>query len=87
MILKYQFGGVAPLVDYTPLATPQKTAAKSSSSSSDLSTKDLLELLEKVNGLPSDMNKIINSFSGLTSNPLDILNTASIETKYLSLIQ
>lgn len=87
MILKYQFGGVAPLVDYTPLATPQKTATKSSSSSSDLSTKDLLELLEKVNGLPSDMNKIVAAFSKLTSNPFDMINTASLEAKYLSLIQ
>ena len=86
MIFKYQFGGVAPLVDYTPLTTPQKAAAKSGSSSSDLSTKDLLELLEKVNGLPSDMNKIIKSFGNLTNNPLDMINTASLESKYLTLI-
>lgn len=87
MIFKYQFGGVAPLVDYTPLTTPQKAAAKSGSSSSDLSTKDLLELLEKVNGLPSDMNKIIKSFGNLINNPLDMINTASLESKYLTLIQ
>lgn len=87
MILKYQFGGAAPLVDFTPLTNPQKTATKSSSSSSDLSTKDLLELLEKVNGLPSDMNKIITTFSKLTNDPLDMLNTSSMEAKYLTLIQ
>lgn len=87
MILKYQFGGAAPLVDFTPLTNPQKTAASSSSSSSDFSTKDLLELLEKVNGLPSDMNKIISTFSKLTSDPLAMFNTSSMEAKYLTLIQ
>ena len=60
MILKFQQGGLAPLLSYEPVivsgGTAATTATKSSSSSgSDLTDKDLLEMLEKLDGLPSDM--------------------------------
>jgi len=63
MILKFQQGGaLPPLVSYQPVtvtggATAGATTKNTNegSSSSDLTDKDLLEMLEKLDGLPSDM--------------------------------
>ena len=69
MIIKFQQGGAAlpPLVSYQPVTvTGGATAGASTkstkdSTSSDLTDKDLLEMLEKLDGLPSDMALLTNT--------------------------
>mgnify|MGYP003408910825 FL=1 len=63
---KYQSGGGLPFVNFTPIfatsetgATPQTTAK--SDSDEDLTTKDILTLLKDMDGLPSDMQIIVQS--------------------------
>jgi hypothetical protein len=63
---KYQAGGGLPFVNFTPVfatsetgATPQ-TSAKADSDE-DLTTKDILTLLKDMDGLPSDMQIIVQS--------------------------
>lgn len=96
MILKLQSGGqisgsVPPLVNYTPVML--NTAASQPTSSTpekkqgtDLADKDILQLLEKLDGLPSDIQIITNqlqnfyidqSYGGLLGN------LQSLETRYL----
>ena len=66
MIFKFQQGGGAlpPLVSYTPVTvTGGGTSAATkpideNADSSDLTDKDLLTMLEKLDGLPSDMELI-----------------------------
>ena len=72
MIFKFQQGGIAipPLVSYTPVMVTQGSTASaedvSSSrkgdgdSSGNLTDKDLLKLLEHLDGLPNDMTAITN---------------------------
>lgn len=86
MILKYQFGGHAPLVQYKALPN-QKAAATTSSSSSDLLSKDIKELLTKLNGLPSDTANIIKTITNFSKNSFSQLDPTSAETQYLSIIK
>jgi len=59
MIFKLQQGGaVPPLVSYQPVTLGQSTSnttAAKKNNESDLTDKDLLEILNKLDGLPSDM--------------------------------
>ena len=63
MIIKFQQGGAAlpPLVSYQPVTVTggatsgAATQSSKKASGSDLTDKDLLEMLEKLDGLPSDM--------------------------------
>ena len=69
MILKLQQGGYAvpPLVSYQPVIisgqqeTPTTSSSKSSSTDNDLTDKDMLKMLEKLDGLPSDMSVLEKS--------------------------
>jgi hypothetical protein len=62
MILKFQQGGAAPppLIAYNPVmvtppaASPARTT-ETGSSKADLTDKDLLEMVGKLDGLPSDI--------------------------------
>jgi hypothetical protein len=69
MILKFQQGGIAipPLVSYTPVVVTQgsttsgeEVAAKGDGSGSkeDLTDKDILKMLEKLNALPNEADAI-----------------------------
>jgi hypothetical protein len=65
MILKFQQGGSAslpPLVSYDPVVmndtSAKATAAAEKDSSADLTDKDLMKMLEKLDGLPSDMQTL-----------------------------
>ena len=63
MIIKFQQGGAAlpPLVSYQPVTVTggatsgAATQSSKKASGSDLTDKDLLKMLEKLDGLPSDM--------------------------------
>lgn len=94
MILKLQQGGVAapPLVSYQPVMlsnnyqeTTGTTDTKTSKEAEDLTDKDLLQMLEKLNGLPSDMavltSTLQNFYIDQQYNPFP--NTANIASRYL----
>jgi hypothetical protein len=66
---KYQAGGGLPFVGFTPVfatseAGAPKAAAETKSKKEDkddLTSKDVLQLLKDMDGLPSDMSLIVNS--------------------------
>jgi hypothetical protein len=63
---KYQSGGGLPFVNFTPVfASSEKgapaVAAATKASDEDLTSKDILELLKDMDGLPSDMQIIMSS--------------------------
>lgn len=91
MTIKFQQGGIAPLVSYEPVTVTGGTAAttsEKSSSGSDLTDKDLLELLKDLNGLPSDIASITNNLQNFyidqQYNPYH--NTSSIASRYIGII-
>lgn len=95
MILKFQQGGssLPPLTSYQPVTVSNTSAATSSSKASstegeDLTNKDLLELLGKLDGLPNDVDllttQLKNFYINDKYNPID--STSSIESRYLSII-
>ena len=94
MILKFQQGGGAlpPLVSYNPVMVSGKAAVKESDAdekSSDLTDKDLLELLNKgVEGLPSDVASITTALQNFYINQKHgpRHSTSSIASRYLSII-
>ena len=100
MIFKFQQGGSAipPLVSYQPVMVTNNGASetastvgssKSSEESSDLTDKDLLKMLEKLDGLPNDMQaltKVLQNFyidQQYSPSP----NTANIASRYLQALQ
>ena len=93
MILKFQQGGTAPLLSFEPVVvTGGATAAtteKSSGKSSDLTDKDLLEMLQKLDGLPSDMAVLTKSLQDFyideQYNPFP--STSNIASRYINILQ
>lgn len=94
---KYQAGGGLPFVGFTPVfATSEKgvpaKAAKEDkeSKNADLTTKDILELLKDIDGLPSDINAIQSLMSDFVisdkMDPLGLDSSSSIAARYMSLI-
>lgn len=96
MIFKFQQGGVPipPLVSYQPVTvtntsgTAPAVSSEDKSSNSDLTDKDLLEMLQKLDGLPSDMNTITNTLQNFyIDQAYGILpNTSSIASKYIQIL-
>lgn len=92
MILKFQQGGTAPLLSFEPVVvTGGATAAtteKSSGSGSDLTDKDLLEMLEQLDGLPSDMAILTKNLQDFyineQSNPFP--STSNIASRYINIL-
>lgn len=100
MIFKFQQGGstIPPLVSYQPImitnngasdTTSTVGSSKSSEESSDLTDKDLLKMLEKLDGLPNDMQaltKVLQDFyidQQYSPSP----NTTNIASRYLQALQ
>lgn len=100
MIFKFQQGGSAipPLVSYQPIMITNSGASetanmagssKSSEESSDLTDKDLLKMLEELDGLPNDMQaltKVLQNFyidQQYSPSP----NTTNIASRYLQALQ
>lgn len=100
MIFKFQQGGstIPPLVSYQPIMITNNGASdtastvgssKSSEESSDLTDKDLLKMLEKLDGLPNDMQaltKVLQDFyidQQYSPSP----NTTNIASRYLQALQ
>lgn len=98
MIFKFQQGGraIPPYAVYQPVVIPEPTRDSGASASkqasakkgNDLTDKDLLELLTKLDGLPSDMavltNTLQNFYIDQQNGSIDSTNIAS---RYLKTIQ
>ena len=91
---KYQSGGGLPFVGYTPIfatseseGVPVKTK---DDTKDDLTSKDVLELLKDMDGLPSDMQLIVSSLQNFElqdrNDPLGLHSSSSIASKYMGLI-
>ena len=98
---KYQAGGAIPFVSTAPInaATPTKTSAsptpttevkKNSQKDDGLTSKDLFQLVEKLDGLPADMQVIFNSLASFqvqgAGDPLGLATSSNIESKYLNIL-
>ena len=93
---KYQAGGGLPFVGFTPVfatsetGAPANTETKKDSKNADLTTKDILELLKDVDGLPSDIKMIESIMANFLladdMDPLGLDSSSSIAARYMSLI-
>lgn len=95
MILKFQQGGASlpPLTSYEPVTVTGGASAGTASTStksadsSDLTDKDLLKMLEKLDGLPNDMQLITSELQNFYIDQQYGVNTSSIESRYLSVLR
>lgn len=96
---KYQAGGGLPFVGFTPVFATSEGGANThtptvkkdkESKNADLTTKDILELLKDIDGLPSDINAIQTLMSDFVisdkMDPLGLDSSSSIAARYMSLI-
>lgn len=96
LIPEYQQGGAytPPFKVYRPLALPKADAERAAKAKdddgSDLTDKDLVKMLEHLDGLPSDMavitkalqNFYVDNMSDLTKTP----DTSNIAVRYISIL-
>lgn len=92
---KYQAGGGLPFVGFTPVfatsesGTPKVVDTKKSKEA-DLTTKDILELLKDMDGLPVDESLIVSALQNFHMNkqddPLGIMSSSDLASQYLSII-
>lgn len=90
MILKYQQGGSAipPLVSYQPVTVTgrrQEAPVENDQESANLTDKDLLTMLEKLDGLPSDMAVLTQTLQNFYIDQQydQFPNTSNIASRYL----
>ena len=92
---KYQAGGGLPFVNFTPIFATSETGATSQTqtkadSDEDLTTKDILTLLKDMDGLPSDMQIIVQSLRNFQMqdrmDPMGMSSSSDIASRYISLI-
>lgn len=94
MIFKFQQGGssLPPFVSYTPVTVTggagasSKQEAASSSESSDLTDKDIMKMLEKIDGLPVDMDAISRSLQNFYIDKQYGFNSQGITTQYIKIL-
>ena len=87
MILKYQQGGsaVPPLVSYQPVTVTggrQEAPVENDQENANLTDKDLLTMLEKLDGLPSDM-AVLTQTLYIDQQYDQFPNTSNIASRYL----
>lgn len=92
---KYQSGGGLPFVNFSPVFATSETGApkektKDTDSKDDLTSKDVLQLLKDMDGLPSDMSVIVSSLQNFElqdkMDPLGLSSSSNIASRYISLI-
>lgn len=96
MIFKFQQGGSAipPFAVYQPVVTPETTKAQTTTATKaakakgeDLTDKDLLELLTKLDGLPSDMALLTNTLQNFYIDQQNgVIDSTNIASRYLKTI-
>lgn len=92
MIFKFKEGGtwIPPLASYQPVTVTDEgglpVATASSSKSSNLTDKDLIEMMSKLDGLPSDMERLTTMLSNfyIDQQHSPYPNTANIASRYLA---
>ena len=91
----YQAGGAIPFVNFTPVfATSETQSPKEISNSKedkeDLTSKDVLQLLKDMDGLPTDINQIVTALKSFElmdkMDPLGMSSSSDIASRYISLI-
>lgn len=97
MIFKFQQGGSAipPFAVYQPVVTPETTKAQTTTATKaakakgeDLTDKDLLELLTKLDGLPSDMAVLTNTLQNFYIDQQNgTIDSTNIASRYIKTIQ
>jgi hypothetical protein len=94
---KYQAGGGLPFVNFTPVfatseagAPTTATVKENDTDKGDLTTKDVLSLLKDMDGLPSDMQIIVESLKNFNIadklDPFGLSSSSDITSRYISLI-
>ena len=95
---KYQAGGGLPFVGFTPVFATSETGAPKAAAETkskkedkdDLTSKDVLQLLKDMDGLPSDMALIVDSLKNFElqdqMDPLGLASSSNIASRYISLI-
>ena len=95
---KYQAGGGLPFVGFTPVFATSETGAPKTTAETkskkedkdDLTSKDVLQLLKDMDGLPSDMALIVDSLKNFElqdqMDPLGLASSSNIASRYISLI-
>ena len=95
---KYQAGGCLPIVSFTPVFATSETGAPKAAAETkskkedkdDLTSKDVLQLLKDMDGLPSDMALIVDSLKNFElqyqMDPLGLASSSNIASRYISLI-
>lgn len=95
---KYQAGGGLPFVSFTPVFATSETGAPKATAETkskkedkdDLTSKDVLQLLKDMDGLPSDMALIVDSLKNFElqdqMDPLGLASSSNIASRYISLI-
>lgn len=92
MIFKFQQGGtyVPPLVTYTPVMAKQEAAAATTApkDTEDLTDSDLLKLLDKLDGLPNDMDTIKRALQNFYINKKysPVQGTSNIASRYIAIL-
>lgn len=93
---KYQAGGGLPFVGVSSVSPASSSkfsdnqVSKKDDDEKGISTKDVLELLKDMDGLPSDMNVIVQSLRNFTlmegSNLGTLASSSSIASRYIKLM-
>ena len=91
---KYQAGGGIPYVGFTPTFATSEDMTPSiktkDDSKEDLTSKDVLELLKDMDGLPSDMALIVGALKNFElqdlNDPLGLTSSSNIASRYIGLI-
>lgn len=91
---KYQAGGGLPFVGYSPIFASSETGVPKETEdlkkNNDLTSKDILELLKDMDGLPSDMQLIVHELQNFdlqdSMDPLGLSSSSNISSRYISLI-
>lgn len=91
---KYQAGGGLPFVGFTPIFATSEEGAPvinpKDDNKKDLTSKDVLELLKDMDGLPSDMALIVNALQSFElqdrNDPLGLYSSSNIASRYIGLI-
>lgn len=88
---KYQTGGNLPFVSFTPVSAPSSNHyQEEQDDTEDLTNKDILEILNDMEGLDSDREAIIHSLKYFSLNdpmdPLGLSSSSNIVYKYATII-
>ena len=91
---KYQAGGGLPFVSFTPtFGTSEKGAPlgpTKKADTTDLTSKDVLKLLDNLDGLPTDTLAIASSLRNFRlqndNDPLNLISSSNIASQYISLL-